>query len=84
MEPFAFCALVRNDEVKLRGKEFTLESGRRCTVVKLRSGEVPFCTGFIDSRIGTFRFAGATVDAITRDVDGHGVLVLLVLWYVVG
>lgn len=72
MESLALCALVRNDKVKLRGEEFTLEPGRRCTVVILRTSKIPFRTSLIDGRVGTLWFACAAVDTIAGDVNGHG------------
>ena len=72
MEPLALRTLVRNDKVELRGEELTLEPGRRCTIVILRTCEIPFGTGLIDGCVGTLRFASPAVDTIAGDVDGHG------------
>lgn len=72
VESLALGALVGNDKVKLRGEELTLEPGRRCTVVILRTSKIPFRTSLIDGRVWTLWFAGAAVDTIAGDVDGHG------------
>lgn len=71
MKALTLGALVRNDEIELWGEELTLESTWRCTVVVLRTSKIPFGSGLINGRVRAFRFACATVDAVTGDIDRH-------------
>lgn len=83
----ALCTLIGDDVVKLVTHGFLV--GIRCDGVPRFNGvggvdgrsfgHGPFYPAFVDSGIWAFGFAGAAVDAIVGDHDGHGGGVLVYL-----
>jgi hypothetical protein len=79
MKALTFGALVGNDIIGVVAYRCVL--GRRVHGTAVKQGEAtlhgsavgdgPFHTALIDGIVGTFRFAGAAVDAFFSDLDSH-------------